>query len=115
MPMTLAQRCIALTSKPADVVLDPYAGSGTTLIAAARLRRQWVGIELKPEFVSLIDRRNGGMNDRQPLKVSACTVHAEWRLVESSSVTPVEARKREAARRPVPGTPPARLTDVQGV
>ncbi len=60
MPMTLAQRCIALTSRPADVVLDPYAGSGTTLIAAARLRRQWVGIELKPEFVSLIERRMAG-------------------------------------------------------
>lgn len=57
MPMTLAQRCIALTSEPADVVLDPYAGSGTTLIAAAQLRRQWVGIELKPEFVNLIERR----------------------------------------------------------
>ena len=57
MPITLAQQCVTLTSEPGDVVLDPYAGSGTTLLAAAQLRRRWVGIELKPEFVRLIERR----------------------------------------------------------
>ena len=57
MPISLAHRCVTLTSKMGDVVLDPYAGSGTTLLAAAQLRRRWVGIELKPEFVRLIERR----------------------------------------------------------
>ena len=57
MPMTLARRCIRITSRPDDVVLDPYAGSGTTLLAAAELRRKWVGIELKSEYVDLIERR----------------------------------------------------------
>ena len=57
MPMTLARRCIRITSRPGDVVLDPYAGSGTTLLAAAELGRNWVGIELKPEYVDLIERR----------------------------------------------------------
>ena len=57
MPMTLAQQCIAITSEPGDVVLDPYAGSGTTLLAAAELGRSWVGVELKPTFVDLIERR----------------------------------------------------------
>jgi len=53
----LARRCIRITSRPDDVVLDPYAGSGTTLLAAAALRRKWVGIELKSEYVDLIERR----------------------------------------------------------
>ncbi len=57
MPIDLAKRCVTLTSEPDDVVLDPYAGSGTTLLAAAQLRRRWVGIELKAEFVRLIERR----------------------------------------------------------
>ncbi len=57
MPVRLAQRCVTLTSEPGDVVLDPYAGSGTTLLAAAQLSRRWVGIELKAEYVSLIKRR----------------------------------------------------------
>ena len=48
MPSSLAQQCVRLTSRVGDVVLDPYAGSGTSLLAAQHLRRKWVGIELKP-------------------------------------------------------------------
>ncbi len=57
MPMRLARRCVAITSRPDDVVLDPYAGSGTTLLAAQDLGRRWVGVELNPTFVDLIERR----------------------------------------------------------
>ena len=57
MPMTLARQCIRITSEPGDVVLDPYAGSGTTLLAAQELARRWVGVELKRDFVDLIERR----------------------------------------------------------
>jgi DNA modification methylase len=60
MPMALARRCVKMTSRPDDVVLDPYAGSGTTLLAARELNRNWVGIELKSEFVDLIERRIRG-------------------------------------------------------
>ena len=59
MPLSLARQCVAITSKSGDVVLDPYAGSGTTLLAAQELRRQWVGIELNPSFVDLTERRLG--------------------------------------------------------
>ena len=57
MPMALARRCVAITSREDSVVLDPYAGSGTTLLAARELGRKWIGIELKPSFVDLIERR----------------------------------------------------------
>ena len=57
MPATLARRCVELTSKVGSVVLDPFAGSGTTLLAAHYLSRHWVGIELKPAYVDLIKRR----------------------------------------------------------
>ncbi len=60
MPLALARRCVAITSEPGDVVLDPYAGSGTTLLAAAQMRRRWLGIEVKGEFVRLIARRLTG-------------------------------------------------------
>jgi DNA modification methylase len=57
MPASLAERCIALTSEPDDLVLDPYAGSGTTALAAIRLRRRWAAIDVSPAFVELIERR----------------------------------------------------------
>ncbi len=57
MPLALARRCVAITSRPGGVVLDPYAGSGTTLLAARELGCPWVGIELKPSFVDLMERR----------------------------------------------------------
>ena len=57
MPLSLAWRCVDITSRPGDVVLDPYAGSGTTLIAARDRGRKWIGVELKPKFVDLIERR----------------------------------------------------------
>ena len=57
MPLTLARRCIAITSRPEEFVLDPYAGSGTTLLAAQEMGRKWVGFELKPSYVNLINRR----------------------------------------------------------
>ena len=57
MPLSLARRCLAITSRPDSVVLDPYAGSGTTLLAAQELGRKWVGVEIKPEFADLIERR----------------------------------------------------------
>ena len=57
MPLSLARRCIGITSRAGSVVLDPYAGSGTTLLAASELGRRWVGVEIKPAFVDLIERR----------------------------------------------------------
>lgn len=57
MPLSLARNCVAITSRADSIVLDPYAGSGTTLLAAQELGRRWVGIEIKPAFVDLIERR----------------------------------------------------------
>ena len=52
MPVSLLERIVRACSKPADVVLDPFAGSGTTLVAAARLGRQWTGIELSERYAA---------------------------------------------------------------
>ena len=57
MPLSLARRCVAISSREGDVVLDPYAGSGTTLAAAQQLGRRWVGIDLNPAYVDLMARR----------------------------------------------------------
>ena len=56
-PVALLERIISVSSNPGDVVLDPFAGSGTTLVAAERLNRRWIGIELSEKAGSLIGRR----------------------------------------------------------
>ena len=45
-PLSLYERIIKASSNEGDVVLDPFAGCATTLVAAERLKRQWVGIDL---------------------------------------------------------------------
>ena len=52
-PESLAERCIRIASRPGDLVLDPFVGSGTTAVAAAALGRRFVGCELNPEYVEL--------------------------------------------------------------
>ena len=57
MPEALAKDHVASWSNPGDVVLDPFAGSGTTLKAAKELNRQWCGIEINPEYCKIAEAR----------------------------------------------------------
>jgi len=59
MPEALARRCILAGSRPGDTVLDPFAGSGTTLRAAVSLERHAVGIDLG--YADLQERRLDGV------------------------------------------------------
>lgn len=56
-PIQLLLRIILSSTNPDDVVLDPFAGSGTTLVVAAQLGRKSVGIELDSQNVALIENR----------------------------------------------------------
>ena len=59
-PEELARRCIAAGTRERGMVLDPFAGSGTTLAVAKRLNRDGIGIELNPDYLPLIVRRLEG-------------------------------------------------------
>lgn len=52
-PLQLAHRLVAMFSFVGDTVLDPFAGTGTTLVAAARLGRNAIGVEIDPEYAKL--------------------------------------------------------------
>lgn len=56
-PESLAMAHVASWSNPGDVVLDPFAGSGTTLKAAKELNRRFIGIEVNPEYVTICKQR----------------------------------------------------------
>ncbi|HEY1760693.1 MAG TPA: DNA methyltransferase [Bryobacteraceae bacterium] len=55
------QPIIEAFTRPGEVVLDPFAGSGSTLVAAALLRRHYIGIELEPKYCELARRRLTGV------------------------------------------------------
>lgn len=56
-PVELMEHLIKIHSKPNDLILDPFAGSGTTLEAAKKLGRRYIGIELEDKYIEMCDRR----------------------------------------------------------
>jgi site-specific DNA-methyltransferase (adenine-specific) len=65
-PILLLERIISLATSPGDFVLDPFSGSGTTLVAAELLGRNSLGIDIAAEAVQLATRRL-----EQPFKTSS--------------------------------------------
>ncbi len=60
MPEALVEPCILAGSAPGDLVLDPFAGSGTVGVVALRHGRRFVGIELNPAYLDMARRRIAG-------------------------------------------------------
>lgn len=56
-PIALLERIIGASSNPDDMVLDPFCGCATTCVAAERLQRQWIGIDLSPKSYELAQSR----------------------------------------------------------
>ena len=57
-PPALVETCIKAGSAPGDLVLDPFLGAGTVAMVAESMGREWVGIELNPEYVEIAERRS---------------------------------------------------------
>jgi DNA modification methylase len=56
-PLALLERVIAASTSPGDLVLDPFCGCGTTIHAAQKLERRWIGIDITHLAISAIERR----------------------------------------------------------
>jgi site-specific DNA-methyltransferase (adenine-specific) len=67
MPEQLLGRIIRVSSNPADLVLDPFSGSGTTLAVAKKLGRAWIGCELSAKYVGSATKRLAAINEGDPL------------------------------------------------
>jgi len=66
MPEEIVRRCVRLFSYKNDVVLDPFAGSGTTLKVAKELDRQFIGYELYENYREIINTKLGFDENRLP-------------------------------------------------
>ncbi len=56
-PEELPAKCITATTDKDDTVLDPFLGSGTTAVVAKKLGRNYIGIELNPEYIKIAEKR----------------------------------------------------------
>ena len=56
-PLALLSRLIQAASNPGDLVLDPFCGCATTLVAAHNLERRWIGIDVSPKAATLVRHR----------------------------------------------------------
>ncbi len=63
-PLALLTRILRASSRPGDMILDPFCGCATACIAAAQTDRRWVGIDIAPKAAELVERR---MRDEVPL------------------------------------------------
>ncbi len=121
-PEALLHRVLAASTRPGDLVLDPFFGTGTTGAVAKRLGRRWLGIEADPAYAAEARRRIAAVepladDDVQPVpsRRDAPRIPFGW-LVERGLVTPGETlfdqRRRHAARVRADGTVAAR--DIRG-
>ncbi len=92
MPEQLLGRIIRACSNPGDLVLDPFAGSGTTVAVAKKLDRRWLGFELSEEYVGRIKQRLREAKVGDPLEGSE-------EPLASAPATPVAGESPRAAKR----------------
>ncbi|MFH2003643.1 MAG: site-specific DNA-methyltransferase [Bacteroidota bacterium] len=91
-PIALLLRIILSSTKPADVVLDPFAGTGTTLVVAEQLGRKFIGIEIDPDNVQCMKERLNYIRDDDNIekyyKDFICTENLDevWHLKSNMTV-----------------------------
>ena len=82
-PVALLERIIQSSSNEDDVVLDPFCGCGTTIAAAQKLDRRWIGIDITQLAISLIRYRLGDSFGKD------CLIWSHWRTNQRSRMPPL--------------------------
>jgi len=67
-PTELMLWCLERYSKPNDLILDPFCGSGTTCIAAKTLGRRYIGIDISPDYCKIAEERLRAVDTAVPVK-----------------------------------------------
>ena len=56
-PVDLMAWCLSNYSKENDIILDPFSGSGSTLVACKKLKRNYIGVEISDYYVDIANQR----------------------------------------------------------
>lgn len=103
LPIPLLERLILMTTDEEDIVLDPFIGTGTSAVAAKRLGRRYIAIDIDPKYVE-ITKEN--LRTNAPTKINGCYVSMylgktitvrdeDWEKIKHALVVPENVREVE--------------------
>ncbi len=103
LPIPLLERLILMTTDEGDIVLDPFVGTGTTVIAAKRLGRRYIGIDIDPKYIEITKRK---LEFTQETKINGCYVSMylgkivtlrdkDWEKIKNAFIIPSDIKKIE--------------------
>ena len=95
MPEQLLGRIIRVCSNPGEIVLDPFGGSGTTLVVAKKLGRRFLGFELSDEYAQRIQSRLDTTEVGQELDGSSQPLMTQHKVVKKDPTVKVVKKPRE--------------------
>lgn len=71
LPIHLLERLLLMSSDEGDVILDPFIGTGTTAVAAKKLGRRYIGIDIDPKYAEITNRK---LEQIEPTMINGCHV-----------------------------------------
>jgi len=106
LPVHLLERLILMSSDEQDIILDPFIGTGTTAIAAKRLGRRFIGIDIDPKYVEIT---NAKLEIEEATKINGCYASIflddvitirdkDWTKIEEAFIIPKSPKELEKNR-----------------
>lgn len=106
LPVHLLERLLLMSTDEGDIVLDPFIGTGTTAIAAKKLGRRFIGIDIDPKYVEITNKK---LEQTKPTIINGCYVSIflnkiitlrdkDWEQIKNAfriPATPLELEKKE--------------------
>ncbi|MGC8964308.1 MAG: DNA-methyltransferase [Brevinematia bacterium] len=106
LPIHLLERLLLMSTDEGDIVLDPFIGTGTTAIAAKKLGRKFIGIDIDPKYVEITNKK---LEETVPTVINGCYVSnflgnvitirdKDWDKIKDAFIIPrdpLELEKRE--------------------
>jgi len=85
-PLELVKRHIALSTQENDIVFDPFAGSGTTCVAAKHLNRKYIGFEINEKYYKISKDRLNGINQKGEMNLFETDFDKEQERYEQMNI-----------------------------
>ncbi len=102
MPERLLERVVKVSANPGELVLDPFSGSGTTCVAAARLKRQYVGIDLSAKYVRNAKKRIAdtlaGLRKGTEIAENPATLRAQRKVNKKAKTSGRKSSKKKSSQ-----------------